>query len=104
MKARRRVLDPDSFLALMEVVEDAGGVHLTEACVGRKYKQAKHPGQRKETRFTTRCNKPARFLIPYIGEQDQDSTLIACANDDWIDAWPRFIETKEVEHASTSDA
>lgn len=97
------MLTPDALLELMETIESNGGVHLAGLCKGVKYKQAKHPGEKKIDRFTTRCNKPAKFIIPYVGEDDLDGTLIVCANDDRIDRWPRYLE-KEVAYAGASDS
>ena len=35
-------MNADVFLELMETIESSGGVHLTEPCMGRKYKLAGH--------------------------------------------------------------
>lgn len=90
-------MNPDAFLDLMEAVEDAGGAHLTEVCVPRRYKLAKRPDTKPRVFYTSGCGNAARFVVPYKGMGGQDLTLIACAVDDWMDRWPRFKPGHEGE-------
>ena len=76
---------PEAFLALMETVEEQGGVHLTEACQPKPF-SLRYPDDRVKKFHTTGCRQQARFVVPY----GEGQTLIACAVDDNMGAWPRF--------------
>ena len=83
---------PDAFLALMEQVEDQGGIHLKDRCVPRRYvlpREGSDGKKRNRTYFTTGCNADARFLVPYDGENGPRSAVV-CAVDDEMGKWPRF--------------
>ena len=89
--------NPDAFLLLMEKIEDQGGVHLPDVCEGSTYAldmpSAMTKAGHKSRRFTTTtCRQDARFLIPYISEDDSSQNVIVCANDDLVTRWPRFEE------------
>ena len=82
-------LKPEQFLTLMERVEEQGGVHIKDHCVPRRYvlKVPTPDGyERKRSVYTTGCGQDSRFVIPY----GEGGNLIACANDDRMDLWPRF--------------
>ena len=85
---------PDQFLALMEVVEAQGGVHLVDPCKPGEYflDREDYRGNLKKRKFyTAGCNRAARFLVPYTSDIDEaEHTLVACAVDDGMGAWPRF--------------
>lgn len=111
-------IDPDTFLSLIEAVENQGGAHLSERHVPRSFKiRLPAPGSmdmRVKELFRTGCNREALFLVPYdpaeevtIRSYDKDAphgsgpsvTVPAdsgegmakvCAVDDNVAMWPRF--------------
>ena len=70
---------PDQFLALMEVVEAQGGVHLVDPCKPGEYflDREDYRGNLKKRKFyTAGCNRAARFLVPYTSDIDEAEHML----------------------------
>lgn len=98
------MLDPDDMLELMSVIEAQGGESVAGRCQPSKF-TLKIEGNDGVTRskdfLTSGCGNESRFLIPYrkpdrelagnATELGAEGTAVACAHDDMIYLWPRFI-------------
>lgn len=100
-------IDPEEFLALMAAVEAGGGQLLPDLCEPTKLRleQPTAAGEmRPKDIFTTGCGDESRFVIPYdvpAGREGKRQRkhgagfVTACAYDDRMDLWPRFLNAAE---------
>ena len=82
----------DEFFALIEAVERQGGTHLDSMCTGHHY--VCDSGDKAVEVTLPGCGSVAMFEIPYDSHIAGESfrTITACAVDDDMGRWPRFME------------
>lgn len=87
----------DEFIALMDVIEEAGGMHLDMDCTPERFRLKTSPDGPERIRETQACGNPSLFDIPFPLPDGSDlvntGTVRVCAVCDNVGLWPRFTES-----------
>lgn len=83
----------EEFLRLMEAVEEQGGEHLDDLCSAKTYE---FTGKELARVTLPGCGNTSLFAVPYDalakdGTEVGPQPVTACAVDDNMGAWPRFV-------------